>query len=87
MPATPVARWCSSRDDLTSYPLSCSAPVVSGSADGRAPAVLPGDLVAVVGVGGLGHLGVQFAAKLGFEVVAVSRGCRPWAARRWCWPP
>ncbi|WP_448208033.1 alcohol dehydrogenase [Azospirillum sp. sgz302134] len=34
----------------------------------------PGDLVAVLGIGGLGHLGVQFAAKCGFETVAVGRG-------------
>jgi D-arabinose 1-dehydrogenase-like Zn-dependent alcohol dehydrogenase len=34
----------------------------------------PGDLVAILGVGGLGHLGVQFAAKMGFEVVAIARG-------------
>ena len=33
-----------------------------------------GDLVAVLGVGGLGHLGVQFAAKMGFDVVAIARG-------------
>jgi D-arabinose 1-dehydrogenase-like Zn-dependent alcohol dehydrogenase len=33
-----------------------------------------GDLVAVLGLGGLGHLGVQFAAKLGFETVAIARG-------------
>jgi D-arabinose 1-dehydrogenase-like Zn-dependent alcohol dehydrogenase len=33
-----------------------------------------GDLVAVLGVGGLGHLGVQFAAKLGFETAAIARG-------------
>jgi D-arabinose 1-dehydrogenase-like Zn-dependent alcohol dehydrogenase len=33
-----------------------------------------GDLVAVLGIGGLGHLGVQFAAKMGFETVAVARG-------------
>jgi alcohol dehydrogenase len=34
----------------------------------------PGDVVAVVGLGGLGHLGVQFAAKSGFNTVAVARG-------------
>jgi D-arabinose 1-dehydrogenase-like Zn-dependent alcohol dehydrogenase len=34
----------------------------------------PGDLVAVVGLGGLGHLGVQFAAKSGFNTVAIGRG-------------
>lgn len=33
-----------------------------------------GDLVAIQGVGGLGHLGIQFANKLGFETVAVARG-------------
>lgn len=34
----------------------------------------PGDRVAVLGLGGLGHLGVQFAAKMGYEVVAIARG-------------
>lgn len=33
-----------------------------------------GDLVAILGVGGLGHLGVQFATKLGFDTVAIARG-------------
>lgn len=33
-----------------------------------------GDRVAILGVGGLGHLGVQFAAKLGFDTVAIARG-------------
>lgn len=34
----------------------------------------PGDLVAVLGIGGLGHLGVQYAAKMGFKTVAIARG-------------
>ncbi len=34
----------------------------------------PGDLVAILGLGGLGHLGVQYAARLGFETVAIARG-------------
>ncbi|WP_327111521.1 alcohol dehydrogenase catalytic domain-containing protein [Streptomyces sp. NBC_01341] len=34
----------------------------------------PGDLVAVLGLGGLGHLGVQFARAMGFETVAIARG-------------
>jgi D-arabinose 1-dehydrogenase-like Zn-dependent alcohol dehydrogenase len=34
----------------------------------------PGDLVAIQGIGGLGHLGVQFAAKFGYQVAAVGRG-------------
>jgi D-arabinose 1-dehydrogenase-like Zn-dependent alcohol dehydrogenase len=33
-----------------------------------------GDLVAILGVGGLGHLGIQFAARLGFDTVAIARG-------------
>jgi len=33
-----------------------------------------GDLVAVLGLGGLGHLGVQFAVKMGFRTVAIARG-------------
>ena len=34
----------------------------------------PGDLVAVQGIGGLGHLGVQFASKFGFHTVAIGKG-------------
>jgi D-arabinose 1-dehydrogenase-like Zn-dependent alcohol dehydrogenase len=34
----------------------------------------PGDVVAILGLGGLGHLGVQYAAKMGFQAVAIARG-------------
>ena len=34
----------------------------------------PGDVVAVLGIGGLGHLGVQYAARMGFDTVAIARG-------------
>jgi D-arabinose 1-dehydrogenase-like Zn-dependent alcohol dehydrogenase len=40
----------------------------------RHSGALPGDLVAVLGVGGLGHLGIQFANKFGYRVAAVGRG-------------
>ncbi len=40
----------------------------------RNTGVRPGDLVAVVGIGGLGHLAVQYAAKMGCKVVAIARG-------------
>jgi D-arabinose 1-dehydrogenase-like Zn-dependent alcohol dehydrogenase len=40
----------------------------------RHSGALPGDLVAVQGVGGLGHLGVQFANKFGYKVAAIGRG-------------
>src|SRR6185369_16893834 len=40
----------------------------------RHSGALPGDLVAVQGLGGLGHLGVQFASKFGYRVAAIGRG-------------
>ena len=40
----------------------------------RHSGALPGDLVAVQGVGGLGHLGIQFANKFGYKVAAIGRG-------------
>src|SRR6185312_14713699 len=40
----------------------------------RHSGAMPGDLVAVQGIGGLGHLGVQFAKKFGHRVAAISRG-------------
>jgi len=40
----------------------------------RHSGAMPSDLVAVQGIGGLGHLGVQFAAKFGYDVVAIGRG-------------
>jgi D-arabinose 1-dehydrogenase-like Zn-dependent alcohol dehydrogenase len=40
----------------------------------RHSGALPGDLVAVQGMGGLGHLGIQFASKFGYRVAAIGRG-------------
>lgn len=40
----------------------------------RNSGAVPGDTVAILGLGGLGHLGVQFAAKMGFNTVAIARG-------------
>ena len=40
----------------------------------RHSGAMAGDLVAILGIGGLGHLGVQFAAKMGFKTVAIARG-------------
>jgi len=62
-------------DDLAAVeaaPMLCAG-VTTYNALKRA-GVSPGDVVAVLGVGGLGHLAVQFAAKMGFYVVAVGRG-------------
>ena len=62
-------------DGLTSpeaAPLMCAGVTTYNSL--RHTHARAGDLVAVVGIGGLGHLGVQYAAKMGFETVAVARG-------------
>src|SRR5271155_5087269 len=62
-------------DDLSSVdaaPLLCAG-LTTFSALRNSPA-RAGDLVAVFGVGGLGHLGVQYARRMGFEVVAAARG-------------
>ncbi|MDQ0994335.1 alcohol dehydrogenase [Streptomyces sp. V3I7] len=40
----------------------------------RSSSARPGDLVAVLGLGGLGHLGVKYAVAMGFETVAIARG-------------
>jgi propanol-preferring alcohol dehydrogenase len=62
-------------DDLAAVdaaPLLCAG-LTTFSALRNAPAKA-GDLVAVLGIGGLGHLGVQYARHMGFEVVAIGRG-------------
>src|SRR5580693_7358391 len=62
-------------DDLSSVeaaPLLCAG-LTTFSALRNAPAKA-GDLVAVLGIGGLGHLGVQYARRMGFEVAAIARG-------------
>jgi alcohol dehydrogenase len=62
-------------DDLSAEqaaPLLCAGITTYNAL--RHSGAAPGDLVAVLGVGGLGHLGVQFAAKLGFRTVAIARG-------------
>ncbi|HTP35402.1 MAG TPA: alcohol dehydrogenase [Candidatus Acidoferrales bacterium] len=53
-------------------PLLCAGVTTYNSL--RHTDAMPGDLVAVLGVGGLGHLAIQFARHSGFHVVAVSRG-------------
>ncbi|MFJ4468089.1 alcohol dehydrogenase [Streptomyces sp. NPDC089424] len=62
-------------DSLTAVdagPLACAG-VTTYDGLRRSPA-RPGDLVAVLGIGGLGHLAVQYAVAMGFETVAIARG-------------
>ena len=53
-------------------PLLCAGVTTYNSL--RRSGALPGDLVAVQGIGGLGHLGIQFANKFGYQVAAIGRG-------------
>jgi D-arabinose 1-dehydrogenase-like Zn-dependent alcohol dehydrogenase len=53
-------------------PLMCAGITTFNSL--RNSGARPGETVAVLGVGGLGHLGIQFAAKMGFRTVAIARG-------------
>ncbi|HEY6327290.1 MAG TPA: alcohol dehydrogenase [Candidatus Cybelea sp.] len=62
-------------DELTAEeaaPLMCAGITTFNSL--RHSPAHAGDLVAILGVGGLGHLGVQFASKMGFRTVAIARG-------------
>ncbi|MET9342130.1 alcohol dehydrogenase catalytic domain-containing protein [Nonomuraea sp. NPDC003804] len=62
-------------DELTAVeaaPLACAGVTVYNAL--RRSSARPGDTVAVLGLGGLGHLGVQFAARMGFNTVAMARG-------------
>ncbi|HSZ50715.1 MAG TPA: alcohol dehydrogenase catalytic domain-containing protein [Caulobacteraceae bacterium] len=64
-------------DELSSVaaaPLLCAGLTTFSAL--RASPAKPGDLVAVLGIGGLGHLGVQYARRMGFEVAAIGRGAQ-----------
>jgi D-arabinose 1-dehydrogenase-like Zn-dependent alcohol dehydrogenase len=61
-----------SLNDAEAAPLLCAGITTYNAL--RHSGALPGDLVAVVGIGGLGHLGIQFANKFGYKVAAVGRG-------------
>ena len=52
----------------------CSAPASPPSTRCAMPGRRPGDVVAIQGIGGLGHLAVQFARRMGFHTVAIARG-------------
>jgi D-arabinose 1-dehydrogenase-like Zn-dependent alcohol dehydrogenase len=58
--------------DVEAAPLLCAGITTYDAL--RHSGAMPGDLVAVLGVGGLGHLGIQFANKFGYKVAAIGRG-------------
>ena len=61
-----------SLSDVDAAPLLCAGITTYNAL--RHSGAMPGDLVAVQGIGGLGHLGIQFASKFGYKVAAVGRG-------------
>jgi D-arabinose 1-dehydrogenase-like Zn-dependent alcohol dehydrogenase len=61
-----------SLSDVDAAPLLCAGITTYNAL--RHSGALPGDLVAVQGIGGLGHLGIQFGNKFGYKVAAVGRG-------------
>jgi D-arabinose 1-dehydrogenase-like Zn-dependent alcohol dehydrogenase len=71
-PAQALAAVPEELSAIDSAPLMCAG-VTTFNALRNSGARL-GDIVGVLGIGGLGHLGVQFAAKMGFETIAIARG-------------
>ena len=72
VPAEAVAAMPESLNAVEAAPLLCAGITTFNAL--RHSGALPSDLVAIQGVGGLGHLGIQFANKFGYKVVAVGRG-------------
>jgi D-arabinose 1-dehydrogenase-like Zn-dependent alcohol dehydrogenase len=66
--------------DVDAAPLLCAGITTYNGL--RHSGALPGDLVAVQGVGGLGHLGIQFANRFGYKVAAIGRGAETAALAR-----
>jgi D-arabinose 1-dehydrogenase-like Zn-dependent alcohol dehydrogenase len=71
-PVSAVARFPDELSPVDAAPLLCAGITTFNAL--RNSSARPGDVVAVLGIGGLGHLGVQYAAKLGFKVAAIARG-------------
>src|SRR5579862_9504944 len=71
-PVEALAAIPDSLSDAEAAPLLCAGVTTYNAL--RHSGAFPGDLVAVLGVGGLGHLGIQFANKFGYKVAAIARG-------------
>jgi len=78
VPVSALARIPGQLTFVEAAPMGCAGVTVFNAL--RRTSALPGDVVAVVGIGGLGHLAVQFAAKMGFDTVAIDRGGQKEAA-------
>lgn len=72
VPAVALARIPEALTFEQAAPLMCAGVTTFNAL--RHSAAGPGDVVAVLGIGGLGHLAVQYASKMGFNTVAIARG-------------
>jgi D-arabinose 1-dehydrogenase-like Zn-dependent alcohol dehydrogenase len=70
--ASALARVPAELSDVDGAPLMCAGVTTFNAL--RNSGVRPGEVAAVLGLGGLGHLGVQYAAKMGLKTVAIARG-------------
>ncbi|WP_254510093.1 alcohol dehydrogenase [Anatilimnocola floriformis] len=71
-PVTALAMVPQELSPLDAAPLMCAGLTTFNAL--RNSGAGPGEVVAILGIGGLGHLGVQYAAKMGFQTVAIARG-------------
>jgi D-arabinose 1-dehydrogenase-like Zn-dependent alcohol dehydrogenase len=71
-PVEALAAMPETLGDVEAAPLLCAGITTFNVL--RHSGTLPSDLVAVQGIGGLGHLGIQFANKFGYKVAAIGRG-------------
>jgi len=71
-PAIALARVPDDLSPIEAAPLMCAGITTYNAL--RNSAARGGDLVAILGLGGLGHLGVQYASKMGFRTVGIARG-------------
>jgi D-arabinose 1-dehydrogenase-like Zn-dependent alcohol dehydrogenase len=71
-PVEALAMMPEGLSDAEAAPLLCAGITTFNAL--RHSGAVPGDLVAVLGIGGLGHLGIQFANKFGYKVAAIGRG-------------
>jgi len=72
VPANALARIPDELSFVEAAPMGCAGVTTYHAL--RSTRARPGDRVAVLGLGGLGHLGVQFARAMGFETIAIARG-------------
>jgi D-arabinose 1-dehydrogenase-like Zn-dependent alcohol dehydrogenase len=71
-PASAVALMPTELSAVDAAPLMCAGLTTFNAL--RNSGARPGDVVAILGLGGLGHLGVQYASKMGFHTVGIARG-------------